>query len=403
MRNKALLPSFTVSELTNYIKALLEGDRVLSRVIVKGEISNFKHHSSGHMYFTLKDANSSLRAVMFRSRAASVRFQPENGMQVVAEGSISLYPRDGQYQLYVESMQPDGVGTLYLAFEQLKKKLETEGLFDRERKKQLPAYPRVIGIATSPTGAAIRDMLTVIQRRYPRVKILVASVAVQGQEAPASIARALRLLNEQPDVEVIIVGRGGGSLEELWAFNDEQVARAIAASAKPVISAVGHETDFTIADMVADLRAPTPSAAAEAVVPVLAEVEQRLNELRFRLQLAQSNNLASCRQRLNSLAERRVFRSPAHLLENRQRELDGLEQRLRRASVMRVQQNRLEFQEVVGRLKALSPLAVLERGYSIALTREGKVVSKASQVEVGDELETRLMDGKIISRVIDRG
>ncbi|MGI6343864.1 MAG: exodeoxyribonuclease VII large subunit [Bacillota bacterium] len=392
---------FSVSQLTSYIKALLDGDEILSSILVQGEISNFRHHSSGHMYFTLKDAGSVLRAVMFRSRAAQLKFLPSNGMDVIVQGSISVYERDGQYQLYVNSMQPAGVGALHLAFEQLKSKLQAEGLFDPGRKQPLPPYPRTVGIVTSPTGAAVRDLISVIQRRNPTVQILLAPVAVQGAQAPGDIAAALDLLSELPEVDVIIVGRGGGALEELWAFNSEEVARSIADCSKPVISAVGHETDFTIADFVADCRAPTPSAAAELAVPVHQELVSRLADLTSRLLLAEEMLLDQKRQRLLALAERRALRQPLDDIERRAQAIDHLQHRLQQAARQRTAAARVAIQEVGGRLNALNPLAVLARGYGITLTETGEIVTDPRQLQPGDRVETVLHGGRVLSIVTE--
>lgn len=391
---------FSVSQLTSYLRALLDGDEVLQRVLVQGEISNCRLHTSGHLYFTLKDQSSCLRAVMFRSRAQALLFRPTDGLQVVAQGSISVYERDGQYQIVVNSLQPAGLGSLYLAYEQLKQKLQAEGLFAASRKRPLPAFPQTIGIATSPTGAAVRDLLSIIRRRYPKVKIYLLPIAVQGAEAPASIIRALRLLGRLPEVDLIIVGRGGGSQEELWAFNDEGVARAIAACEKPVISAVGHENDYTIADFVADQRAATPSAAAELAVPVLWEVERNLAGLMQRMILAERSQISRGQRELRLLSERRVLRSPLDLLRPLHQNLDGLEYRLKQSMLSRQRAYAGEVQLAAGRLQAMSPLKVLARGYSVTRKVDGQVIVAAGQVSEGDTLETILADGRILSRAL---
>ena len=298
-------PVLTVSELTQAVKETLELDARFQNILVRGEISNFKHHTSGHMYFTLKDEKSRLKCVMFRSHNARLRFRPEDGLKVIAGGRLGVYEVAGEYQLYVEELYPEGLGALHLAFEQLKAKLQAEGLFDPARKRPLPGLPRTVGIVTSPTGAAIRDMVSVLRRRFPNVNILLAPAIVQGDAGPPSVIRALELLNWRDDVDVIIVGRGGGSLEELWTFNDEGVARAIAASRIPVISAVGHETDFTIADFVADRRAPTPSAAAEIAVPERAKLLQDVRDQEERLRLAIQKRIRQLRESLGILREAR--------------------------------------------------------------------------------------------------
>jgi len=394
---------FSVSQLTSYLRALLDGDEVLQRVLVQGEISNCRLHSSGHLYFTLKDQSSCLRAVMFRSRAQALLFRPTDGLQVVAQGNISVYERDGQYQIVVNSLQPAGLGSLYLAYEQLKQKLQAEGLFAASRKRPLPPFPRTIGIATSPTGAAVRDLLSIIRRRYPKVKIYLLPIAVQGTDAPASIIRALRLLGRLPEVDLIIVGRGGGSQEELWAFNDEGVARAIASCEKPVISAVGHENDYTIADFVADQRAATPSAAAELAVPVLWEVERTLAGLTQRMVLAERSLLGRRQRELRMLSERRVLRSPLDLLRPLQQNLDSLEYRLKQAVTTKQRECAGELQVAAGRLQALSPLSVLARGYSVTRKADGQVVLAAEQVIEGETIETILADGRILSRALAPG
>lgn len=396
---KHVSPIFSVSQLTGYLRALLDGDEVLGSVLVQGEISNCKHHSSGHIYFTLKDKDSCLRAVMFRSRAQSLLFRPLDGMQVIVQGNISVYERDGQYQIYVNSLQPVGVGSLHLAYEQLKQKLQAEGLFAASRKRPLPPFPRTIGIATSPTGAAIWDLVSIIQRRYPKVTVYLVPIVVQGAEAPQSIIRALAVLGGLPEVDVIVVGRGGGSLEELWAFNDEAVARAIAACEKPVVSAVGHETDYTIADFVADQRAATPSAAAEMVVPILWEVLRTIENLARRLILAEQTILIKRRTEVRALSDRRVLQSPNDLLRPLLQAVDSLEQRLEKAVAARVKGHKGQLQEAAGKLQALSPLAVLARGYSITRNQQGQVVVGLGQLTLGESIETLLAKGRIYSQV----
>lgn len=394
---------FSVSQVTNYLRALLDSDEILSQVLIEGEISNFTHHGSGHMYFTLKDANSRLRCVMFRSRASSLQFRPESGMSVIAQGSISVYDRDGQYQLYVNSLQPAGQGKLYLQFLELKGRLEGEGLFAQERKLPLPFLPHTIGIATSPTGAALQDLLSIIQRRFPPARISVAPTVVQGTFAPASIITALEQLAQDPDVDVIIVGRGGGSIEELWAFNDEKVARAIYNCPKPVISAVGHETDFTIADFVADLRAATPSAAAEAVVPVQAEIELTLTSLQNRLGTAMHNHVLRKAQSASSLEARLARQHLERKLAEATQTLASFQDRLRRAMGSKLEWGSQQLQSCATSLHALSPLAVLARGYTITLDQVGDVIRVPEQVAAGDMLETVVNQGRIYSQVISVG
>jgi exodeoxyribonuclease VII large subunit len=435
---------FTVSELTEGIKGTLEG--TFPAVWVEGEISNLRVPSSGHAYFTLKDEGAQLSAVLFRGRGRRVRFELEDGMHVLAFGGLDVYAARGQYQLVVELMEPQGLGVLQLAFEQLKRKLEAEGLFDDGRKRKLPVYPRVIGIVTSPTGAAIRDMLNIIGRRFGDLRILIAPVRVQGDGAPAEIVQALVNLQEMVELDVIVVGRGGGSIEDLWAFNDEAVARAIVACRVPVISAVGHETDFTIADFVADLRAPTPSGAAELVVREKLAVIERLVDLYARLKQAMVADVAAQRERLEFLARRRVLTDPARSLRDLYRRLDELQGRLRlglragqrqarhrlalltqalsaknpaariaadtallgqlrgrlvSAAAHGVKASRGRFATSVGRLESLSPLAVLSRGYSVTRLPSGALVRSAAQTRAGDLLEILLHQGALGARVTE--
>ena len=437
-------PVLTVSELTRRIKAHLEDG--FPTVWVEGEISNLRLPSSGHAYFTLKDETAQLRAVLFRGRTRHVRFRPEDGMQVLAFGGLEVYAARGEYQMVVELLEPKGLGSLQLAFEQLKKRLQAEGLFEAARKRPLPAFPRVIGIVTSPTGAAIRDMLHVIDRRFADLRIVVCPVRVQGDGAPGDIVQALRCLRDVAGLDVVIVGRGGGSIEDLWAFNDEQVARAIVACHVPVVSAVGHETDFTIADFVADLRAPTPSAAAELVVREKLAVVRAVVELNARLRQALQGQLERHRERVEALARRRVLTDPARALRDHHRRVDDLRGRLaaaargrRRELAHRVElatnalsslhplarithgravlgqlQERLAaaashrakvsqhtFAAAVGRLQSLSPLAVLGRGYSLTRTTSGAVVRRAAQVAPGDAVEVLLGEGMLGARVTD--
>ncbi|HYF91235.1 MAG TPA: exodeoxyribonuclease VII large subunit [Symbiobacteriaceae bacterium] len=389
----------TVRELTLYIKRLLENDSRLSSVWVKGEISNFKLHTSGHMYFTLKDESSQLKCVMFRSAAQRLRFRPDNGMQVLLWGSVQVYDRDGAYQLYAQEMEPAGLGALHLQYEQLKRKLEAEGLFDPARKRRPPMLPRRIGIVTATTGAALRDMITISRRRFPAVRLLISPALVQGAEAPASLIRALQLVAAEPEVDVIIIGRGGGSLEDLWAFNDEALARAIRACPVPVVSAVGHETDFTIADFAADLRAPTPSAAAELVVPSRLDLLGSVESLRLRLVSVTRRLLERKRLKLRALAERPVLQRPqGRLLQDRQR-LDDLVRRLGFAGGRRIERCRQRLGALAGRLDALSPLAVLSRGYAIARDAEGGVIKDARSVAVDDAVSIMLHKGTLQCRV----
>lgn len=381
------------------MKRLLEQDRRLANVWVRGEISNFKWHSSGHIYFTLKDEASQLKCVMFRSAAQRLRFRPDSGMQVLVGGNISLFERDGVYQLYAAQMEPAGLGALHLQYEQLKERLAAEGLFDERLKRPLPAMPRRVGLITATTGAAIRDMITVSRRRFPSIRLVVAPALVQGEEAPASLIRALELMARLPDVDVVIMGRGGGSLEDLWAFNDEGLARAIRACPVPVVSAVGHETDFTIADFAADLRAPTPSAAAELVVPSRSELLAQIDGFRARLVTLIHRQIERKRLRLKGLAERPVLERPqGRLLQDRQR-LDDLVRRLGFASGRQVEGRRQRLAALAGRLDALSPLAVLSRGYSITRNAAGHVLKDAAAVTVGETVSVTLHQGELTCRV----
>lgn len=391
---------YTVTELTQEIKDLLEGH--FSEVTLMGEISNFHAHGSGHYYFTLKDEKAQISAAMFRGSNRSLKFVPEDGLEVIVRGRVSVYGPRGNYQIIVEAMEPKGLGALQLAFEQLKKKLEAEGLFAEEKKQALPFLPHNIGIITSPTGAALRDMVHVLHRRFPRVNILLYPVHVQGEEAPAEIVRALSEMNEFKELDVLILGRGGGSLEDLWAFNTEGVARAIAASKIPVVSAVGHETDFTISDFVADLRAPTPSAAAELTVPVLEDLESMLSE--------RAGQLFKLMQRLLQVKRGELQYFSSHLKHPKQRlqeyaqHIDLLTDRLRKAMTDRLADRRAHWNFLAGKLEALSPLAILKRGYSIAhLLRpdgtKGPILKDAKQAVKGDLLQLSLHKGEIRARV----
>lgn len=389
----------SVRELTRRIKALIESDLLLGSVMVRGEISNYKEHYSGHVYFTMKDEAAQLRCVMFRGRAAGLRFRPENGMSVIAVGAVNVFERDGQYQLYVDELQPDGVGALHVAFEQLKQKLEAEGLFARERKRPLPLLPRRIGIVTSQTGAALQDMLTVSRRRWPQVNILLAPAAVQGAEAPAEISAAIGRLNRVPDVDVIIVGRGGGSLEELWAFNEEVVARAIFESRLPIVSAVGHETDVTIADFVADVRAATPSAAAECVVPDIAELTRHLGNQEHRLRGGLKRHWERSRIRLESQLRRAVIARPETMLVQRAQALDAVTRDLNAAQARLVTAGTARLGAISGRLQALSPLATLARGFAVCQLLDGTIVRRTDQLSPGSDVRLRLAKGEATARV----
>jgi len=392
-----------VGEVVRYIQGLLEEDSLLQNLWVRGEISNFRS-SGAHWYFTLKDAASSLRCVMFRSRAVRVNFLPQNGLQVVVRGYVSVFERDGGLSFYVEELQADGAGALWVAFQNLKARLEAEGLFAPQAKRPLPFFPRVVGIVTSPYGAAFHDLKTIIHRRAPGTRIILAPSAVQGQQAPSEIVSALAQLNAIPEVEVIIVGRGGGSLEELWAFNTEMVARAIRASRVPVISAVGHETDFTIADLAADRRAPTPSAAAEMVVPVQSELMRQVKLQQMRLFKAMQQRLSRCQERLKQVSQRRVLLSPYGFLQLRQQLLDSQQRMLERSMQQRLFLYRQRLGALSRQLDALSPLAVLGRGYAVCRRFPGQeIIFSYQQVEEGQKVEVWLKEGWLLCEVTDRG
>ncbi len=386
---------YNVSELNEHIKRLLDGDSVLSGVYVRGELSNYKVYPSGHHYFTMKDPEGALRCVMFKSSAARIRFRPENGMKVIAFGRVSVFTRDGVYQLYVNELTPDGVGDLYVAFEQLKEKLYKEGLFDERHKKPLPRLPKRIAVITSGAGAAVRDIIRVLGKRWPLAKVIVLPVRVQGPEAPPEIVGAIKYANRHRVADLIITGRGGGSIEDLWAFNDERVARAIFESDIPVISAVGHEPDVTIADFVADLRAATPSNAAELAVPDRLDVMQALSGLELRMGQAMHRELKLRRQRLSELAGKRVLQSPKNYLDDKRMMLDYLQSRLNAASVKSVSAAREKFIRLAASLDAMSPLKVLGRGYAIASKADGTVIKSASDVKSGDKIKVRLQKDEV--------
>ncbi len=384
----------SVGQLNEYIKMMMDGNPLLSDVLIRGEISNFtNHYKTGHFYFSLKDESALIRAVMFRSYAARVNFVPENGMKVILHGRISVFPRDGQYQIYADEMLPDGVGALYLAFEQLKRKLEGEGLFAPARKRPLPAYPTRIGVITSPTGAAVRDMIQILGRRFPAARVILYPALVQGAAAPESLRQGLRVFARAIPVDLIIIGRGGGSAEDLWAFNDEALARDVAASPVPVISAVGHETDFTICDFVADLRAPTPSAAAELAVPDAAELQQGLSAMEERLYSLLNARLKEIRARVDRFASAAVLRSPRRYLDERAMTVAFLEKRLTHAADAAAERARTDFGALAAKLSALNPLSVLARGYAAVFDQENKPVTEAGRLTVGQELHVRLADG----------
>ena len=393
---------FTVGQINRYIRNLLENDFILSSLLVKGEISNFKAHSSGHLYFTLKDASGALSCVMFRQDAAGLPFEPENGMQVVVYGHVSLYEKTGQYKLYAEFLEPLGIGALQVAFEQWKEKLAAEGSFDGDFKREIPKNPSCIAVITSPTGAAVRDILQIVKRRDPNVKVAIFPTLVQGEQAAVDIVHSLKLVNEWGKADVIILGRGGGSMEDLWCFNDENVARAVFASEIPVISAVGHETDFTITDFVADMRAPTPSAAAELATTPLTERREAFHRLELRLERDVSALLTSCRRRLDLLKSRPVMERPLERIYRTMMDVEETQQRLDKEMTNRLMQRAERWQYLTNRLEAASPLAVMSRGYVMAVTSSGKLLTSVKQAEVGDRVTLHLQDGKIETNIQEK-
>lgn len=392
----------SVTELNNRIKLLLDSDPLLASVAVKGELSNYKIYPSGHHYFTLKDAESSLRCVMFKGAASKLRFKPESGMGVTAIGRVNAYPRDGAYQLYCNELLPEGMGDLHVAFVQLKEKLRREGLFDSEHKKEIPRFPKKIAVITSSAGAAVRDIIRVLKSRWPMSEVLILPVRVQGEEAPPEIVGALRYANRYSVADLIITGRGGGSIEDLWAFNDERVARAIFESEIPVISAVGHEPDVTIADFVADLRAATPSNAAELAVPDCGEIGEVLESVRARLSQAMKKKLSDGRARVVDLSSRRVMHNPAAYIDQKRQELDVLHEQLGSRFERTVSGKRHEYVRLATALDALSPLKVLGRGYAIASAEDGRALSSVAGIEVGSGISVRLRDGSLKCRVEDK-
>lgn len=383
----------SVAQLNRYVKSKMDADENLNHIFLVGEISNFKHHTSGHLYFTLKDEEAQVRAVMFRNAAARLRFQVSDGMRVLVRGRVSLYEAGGSYQVFVDDMQPDGAGALSLAFEQLKEKLAREGLFDPAHKRPLPRFPHTVGVITSETGAAVHDILHVLQRRFPAAQVVFAPVAVQGEEAPAQIIEALDTFNRLKCADVLILGRGGGSAEDLWAFNDEQLARAVYRSEIPVISAVGHETDFTICDFVADLRAPTPSAAAELAVPDHAALGTQLLQTKARLNTAMLDGLSDRRSALAVLCSRGAFQQPQLFFDEKRMRLLMVTNALQSLQQSSFHAARTKLGELAAKLQSLSPLAVLARGYALASDQGGKPIQSVAALHDGDPVFLRLADG----------
>ena len=391
----------SISQLNEYIRGKLDADALLNGVAVRGEISNYKVYPSGHHYFTLKDENASLKCVMFKGSAMKLRFRPDNGVKVIAMGKISVYPRDGVYQLYCTAMAMDGIGDLYAAFEQLKAKLAAQGLFDPAHKKPLPKYPGTIAIITSSAGAAIHDMLRILRNRYPLTQVRLLPVRVQGVEAPGEIAAAIRYANHYQLADLLIVGRGGGSIEDLWAFNDERVAYAIYESQIPVISAVGHEPDVTISDFVADLRAATPSNAAELAVPDRQSLEQNLDSMAMAMATVLHRQIRAARQHLDVLSNSAALQSPDGYLQQRHKSLELLQNRLITAQNQCINRNNQRYIALTAKLDAMSPLKVLSRGYAIAQTEENAVVRSVAQVQCGDQLHISFSDGTLSATVTD--
>ncbi|MBQ8448889.1 MAG: exodeoxyribonuclease VII large subunit [Clostridia bacterium] len=389
----------SVSELNEYVKMLIDNDEILAHVCVRGEISNFTNHRTGHFYMTLKDEGSLIKAVMFRGYASKLKFLPENGMKVLVSGRVSAFVRDGQYQIYIENMEPDGVGALYIAYEQLKKKLTAEGLFDRSKKKPVPKIPTRIGIITSPTGAAVRDIINILGRRFPLCRPVLYPSLVQGDGAPANIIAGIDYFNEHKNVDVLIVGRGGGSLEDLWAFNDEALCRRVAASEIPIISAVGHETDFTLCDFAASVRAPTPSAAAELAVPESTELARKIGNVQTRMELLCTQKIKLSRERLARLASSRSLTSPMNLIDDKRMALGVAEEKLYSRMEKILERKKAMLGASAAKLDALNPLAVVARGYSAVFAGDGKLIKSVEQTKVGETVSFMLTDGKISAEV----
>lgn len=397
MQNTLVL---SVSQLNRYIKMNFDADENLANIFISGEISNFtNHYRTGHLYFTLKDDSAAVRAVMFNSSAKRLKFMPEDGMKVIARGRVSVYEASGQYQLYVDDMQPDGVGALNLAYEQLKEKLQKEGLFSELHKKPLPPYPEKVGVITSPTGAAVRDIINVLGRRFPYAEIVFCPVLVQGDGAHLQLTNAVNLFNSERAADVIIIGRGGGSIEDLWEFNDEGLARAVYNSEIPVISAVGHETDFTICDFVADMRAPTPSAAAELAVPDANELQYALSALKNRMFLNVSSGIADRRSRLEYLTSKGALKSPDEMLSNRSQRLDTAFSKMLSSYENRIGGKKVEFISAATALSKLDPMSVLMRGFAFVSDKSGKNVYSSQALAKGDKINVRFHDGSAVCEV----
>ena len=389
----------SVTDLNKYIKEKIAGDEVLNNVLVKGEISNYKHHYTGHLYFTLKDENSLIKCIMFKSSAVNLKFEPKDGMKVMVFGTVSVFERDGVYQIYAKAMQEDGMGSLYKAYEEMKARLEKEGLFDASHKKKIPMMPKCIGVLSSNTGAVIRDIINVSTRRNPNVYIKLLPVPVQGEGAAQKIAEAIKIMNDKKLADVIIVARGGGSLEDLWPFNEEIVARAIYDSELPVISAVGHETDFTIADFVADLRAPTPSAAAELAVPNISDIVLKLDSYNNRYKLALKKKVEFMKLRYEKCMNSRVFKEPTQKINEKYMLIDMKIKSIQNSIIRIYNEKKTSMIKEIAKLDALSPLKTLTRGYSI-VQLNGKVVKSVDQLKKDDEIDLRLIDGKAKAKIL---
>ena len=390
---------YSVSQLNSYVKGVLDRDENLAHIFVTGEISNFKAHYSGHLYMTVKDETASIKAVVFAGNATKLRFKPENGMKILAFGTVSLFPRDGSFQLYINDMQPDGVGALNIAFEQLKKKLEAEGLFRQEYKKPLPKFPQKIGVVTSSTGAAVQDIINVLKRRYPVAEVVLRPCQVQGEGAAEDIAKAIFEFNKLKGADVLIVGRGGGSIEDLWAFNEEIVARAVFASEIPIISAVGHETDYTICDFVADLRAPTPSAAAECAVPDIFELKSNIVSLKQHIFTLTRNSVNMERSKISSLEKSLALRDPVTNINEQRKELVYLTEKLTSLTNSVLDSNKSKISSLAGKLDALSPLNVISRGYAL-VEKDNKPVTKVKDLKKDDVISIKLSDGQVKANII---
>ena len=389
----------TVSSLNNYIKGIIDNDEMLNNVYIRGELSNFKRHYTGHLYFTLKDESSLIKCVMFKSYTNYLRFEPKDGMSVVILGSISVFERDGVYQIYAKGMEPDGMGALYTAYEQLKAKLEEEGLFDQKYKRPIPVLPKAIGVVTSKTGAVIRDIINVTTRRFPHIHIILYPAAVQGTGAAETIVKGIEYFNRVKNVDTIIIGRGGGSLEDLWPFNEEITARAIFKSELPIISAVGHETDFTIADFVADLRAPTPSAAGELAVPDILEVRWKIESINKRLVNALRQKVEKMRERYSVVATSKVLKNPFDIIQQNMLKCDSAMKSLENVFSMKIKDEHIKLVGLASRLDNLSPLKTMIRGYSIIEDEKGTVIKSVKLLKTGDDISIRMNDGSLTANV----